>query len=255
MSLYAARSTVGFLLLAAIAAPGAADLRLERTRLLEGPGRNGEVFRRELSEVIFVGDSSARFDTGPHSFIVRSGDGKFLWLNHEARTYAEVSLPLKLEDLFTEQERECVRNFPRALTDAEATVRWTEEAREIEGWKTRKLRIEGRHHSGLRFEDERWVTHGLPVDLKAYHLLVRNRAALSTRTRGWVGELLAEGGYPVETTTTLHVRGHQHVDQRRLTTVEEVEPDGSRYLPPTTYAATEPRPPIDLQCVSGTSRQ
>ncbi len=244
-------STLAFLSLLAIAAPGSADLRLEGTRVFEAPGRDGEKFRREGVEVVFLGNAAARFDTGPHSYIVRSEDGKFLWLNHETRTYAEVSLPLKLEGFFTDQERDCVRNFPRALVDAEATVKWTEERREIEGLQTRKLRVEGRHESGLRFEDDRWMTHGLPVDLKPYHLLTRNRAALSTRTRGWVDELLAEGGYPVETTTIMHIGGGQHVDQRRLTSVEEVEPDSSRYLPPADYAGTEPRPPIDLHCVGG----
>ncbi len=251
MSLPVARSAVAILLLAAIPVPSAADLRLERIRTVERPGRSGEVLSREHSEVIFIGDSSARYDTGPHSFIVRADDGKFLWLNHEAKTYAEVSLPLKLEDLFTAQERDCVRDFPRALIDAEASVKWTEQVREIEGWQTRKLRIEGRHESGMRFEGDRWVTHGLPVDLGTYHLLVRSRAALSTRTRGWVGEMLAAGGYAVESTTIMHVRGHRHVDQRRLKTVGDVEADSSRYMPPDTYAATEPRPPIDLQCDSG----
>lgn len=247
-------SVVAFFSVLMTAAPGAADWRVEGTRVFEGPERDGEKFRRQSTEVIYVGDGSARYDSGPYSYILRSGDGKLFWLNHQTRTYAEVSLPLKLEELFTAQERDCVQSFPQALMDAEASVEWSDETREVEGWPTRKLHVAGRHVTGLRFEDDRWVTHGLPVDLKPYHLLMRNRAALSTRTRGWVDDLLAEGGFPLETTTTIRFGARQHVDQRRVTSVREVEVDDSRYLPPADYAATESRPPIDLQCVSGSPR-
>ena len=249
------RITVGPLLFAAMAVPSTADLRLERTRSIQMLDRDGEVdSSRERAEVVFIGESSARLDLGSESAIVRVDEGVFLWLDHGAKAYAELALPLKLEDLFTDEEKSCLRLYSQALLNADASVTLTDEHRVIGGWETRKLRVEGRHPRGFRFEEEKWITHSLPVDLGPYFQVIQNRAALSTVTRAWFGQFVAAGGYPVESTRTMGDPGRVRVVKQRLEAVNEVAADGSRYLPPAGYAPTLTRPPLDVQC-RGTPRQ
>jgi Domain of unknown function (DUF4412) len=242
---------LALLLLPATAASGATDLRLERRRLDQRFGEDAaeEKASRELLEVLFISARSARLDSGTTSAIVRVDDGVFLWIDHDAKAYAELTLPLRMEDLLTDEEQECVRHFPQALAIARASVIRTAEHRAIEGWETEKLRIEGQHPSGPQFEQDTWLTKDLPADLEPYHQLVRAQAALSLLWRGWIEQLIAAGGFPVESKATVRDRGSVRVSEKRLEKVEEVEFDASRYLPPAGYTPTLDRPPLDVACV------
>jgi len=93
------------------------------------------------------------------------------------------------------------------------------------------------------------MTHDLPVDLKPYLEIVRNRSALNPRNRGWIGEFLSPGGFPVQGTSTSSTgRGKLIVDQR-LVAVSEVDGDMARYAPPSGYAPSLERPPLGVACV------
>ncbi|MCP3963341.1 MAG: hypothetical protein GY719_36345 [bacterium] len=231
-------------------APSAADLRLERSGLLQWLDSDGKVSSsEERGEVVFVGESAARVDAGTGSAIARTDDGVFLWLDHEAKEYAELPLPLKLEDLLTDEERTCLKQIPWVLENAEATVRLTDESRVIDGRKTVRLRVEG-HLRDLQFERDTWITRDLSVDLGPYFQLIQNFGALSTLSRGWIGDVIAAQGYPVESTATRRARGRSRVAKLRLVAVSEVSPDTSRYLPPVGYSPSLKRPPVDLKCIT-----
>ena len=233
------------------AAPSAADLRLDRSRSIQMLDQDGNVGHSEQrTEVVFIGESSARVDFGSESAIVRLADGVYLWLDHEAEAYAEVALPLKLEDLLTLEEQECLRRFPQALENVEAAVTLTGERRMIDQRETRRLKVEGRHFSGFQIESDSWVTDSLSMDLGPYHQLVKSRAALSTASRGWIGEVIAVGGYSVESTATRRMRGRvRHVVKQRLETVNEVDTEETRYQAPAGYTHSLSRPPLDIGCL------
>jgi len=93
-----------------------ADLRLERSRSYRSLDLVGEVRSSgEVRDVVFVGEEASRWDTDAWSIIVRTADGVYLWLDHQAKAYAELDLPLKLEDLLTDFEKDCMTLATEAL--------------------------------------------------------------------------------------------------------------------------------------------
>ncbi|MEM7355778.1 MAG: hypothetical protein AAF657_33490 [Acidobacteriota bacterium] len=229
-------------------------MRIERVLKEESATPSGEVRINEREEVVWVGESSARLDARSASTIVRLADGVFVHLDHSAKAYVEVALPMKLEDFFSPQEKECLRQSPQALANTPATVKLTGEERLVEGRRARKLRTEWEHFMGLRFEQDKWLSDDLPIDVGPYLQLIRHRAALSSVTRGWIDQVVGAGGFPIESTTKLHSDRGTRTVRRRLASVTVVDADPSRYLPPPGYSPTLERPPLDLACV-GTPRQ
>ncbi len=246
---------LSLVLLAILALPATADMRLERLKFDEKIDSDGKSeSSRERTDVVFVGKNSVRLDTGSDSTIVRLDDGVYLYLDHAAKAYAEIALPLKLEDLLTKREKACLSQLPQALENTEAIVELTDERRMIDGREARRLRTAWRHFGGLEFEGDTWITHSLVVDLEPYWVMVRNRRAVSPVYRGWVDNVAEIGGYPVESTTTMRSDRGVKVARQRLVAVSEVKADKSRYLPPADYSPTLDRPPLDVACL-GTPTQ
>ncbi len=241
---------VAAVVLLGMAAPIKADLRLERMRTVEVLDRAGNVdSSRERTEMVFIGERSARLDLGPGSVIVRMDDGIYLWLDHPAKAYVEVTLPLTLESFLTDQEQQCFQQSSQSVVDVDATVTLTDERRVIDQRQARKLRVAGRHPIGFQIEREEWLTQSLSVDLAPYHQVLLYQGELSPASRGWKAEALAAGGYAVESTLTLRSRrGGVRVNKQRLVAVKEVPFEASRYHPPADYAPTLSRPPLDVAC-------
>ena len=230
----------------------AADLLIERTRTIQILDDAGQVdSSREWPDILYASDIGVRWDARSTSTIVRADGDTLVYVDHRAKSYAEVTLPLRLEDLLTIEETECLSHHPLVLVDAEAEVTLTGETRLIGQWKTTRLRVVGQHPFGLRIERDTWITHDLPVDLGPYLKMVQNMAALSTLSRAWFAEYLAAGGFPVESTTVRRYRGKARRLEQRLDSVTEVEVDPARYRPPAGYSPTLKRPPLDVACVSG----
>ncbi len=239
--------TVSLLLLFAVL-PGAADLRIERAGTAFDPDDEADT-RREWTDVLFVGAGGVRRDLPSFSTIVRAGADTYVHIDHQAKAYAEVTLPLKLEELLTETELECLRRQPFALADLAAEVTLTGESRLIGRWQTKRLRVLGRHPIGLAIEEDAWITHDLPVDLGLYLKMMQGKAALSPISRGWYPDFTAAGGFPVESTMIRRMHGNvRRRTERRLDSVTEVEPDPTRYRPPAGYSPTLRRPPLDVAC-------
>lgn len=240
---------LGTLMWAAGAEASTVELRVERKRSDESfNAASGEsIIKREQIEVLFISESAARLDTESVSIIVR--DDVFVWVDHDAKAYVEIILPLQMEDLLGSAEQDCFRSFPQAFDDAQASVTSTGEQTTLGRWKASQQRIEG-HLRKVRFEVDRWTTEDLPIDLGAYHLLVRSRAALSPLYRGWVEQLITKGGFLVRSKAILHGRGGVKVSEIHLKTIDQIEADESRYSPPHGYSQTLDRPPLDIACVS-----
>ena len=239
--------TILWLLLLGVS-PCAADLRIERTKIAVDPDSEDDA--REWPDVLFIGVDGVRRDLASTSVIVRSDADTYIHIDHDARAYVEVPLPLRLEDLLTEADATCLSRSPLALENLEAEVTLTAESRQVGRWKATRVRVRGRHSLGLELEEDLWITHDLPVDLSLYFKMARNTAALSPLSRAWYGDLVAANGFPLESTTTRRMRDRTWRWQRRLDSVTEVEPDPARYRPPAGYTPTLSRPPLDVACVS-----
>lgn len=226
------------------------DLRIERLQTDESFNLKGEMKRQEeRTQFVFLTEDSVRLDNGPTSIIVRLDDDVYIHLDHENKAYVELTLPLKLEVLLTEREKACMRQFPQAFLGPVATVTTTDERRTIAGYEARKVRVEWDNFVGLAFEEERWITKGLPRQAGLYSDLVRHRAALNPAYRSWIEEALAVGGYPLESKRTLRNSLGSQVVRQRFVSLTEVDPVEARYLPPADYSPSLERPPLDVACV------
>lgn len=245
------RSACCVLLLAVTATQSGGDIRLERTRTYRNLDSAGQVRSSgEARDVVFVGEGVARWDTDAWSVMVRTRTGVYLWLDHKAKAYAELSLPLELEDLLTDFEKDCVKSAPMALVDATAKVTWADEFRVIDGRKARRVTVEGVTSGGDAFSRDFWMTRDFAVDLEPYLEIVRNRSALNPMNRGWIEEFLSRGGFPAEGTSTVSVGGGQRIVEQRLISVDEVPAEAARYQPPAGYAPSLDRPPLGVACVT-----
>jgi hypothetical protein len=218
------RRTLLPLVLALLAAvPAAADTLLTikshvQGLTMAGPP-DGEI------RIWVAGDKLRRDDGDASSTILRLDRNKLYVVNHQDRTYSELSLPLDLQKLGASQD----------ILKTVVQVNPTNETRKIRSWNARKVEVDVSNAAGLKLDGTLWVSK----DVEAYATLNRmavSMAALQPGGANLARQLEQVGGFPVVQEAEVEMNGSRFKTREELVSVETKAAPAGLYEPPAGYA-------------------
>lgn len=207
---------------------------------------------KDMETQYWVGDHRLREDTPQHalSVIRRFDRRKLYFVDHRAKTYAEIDLPF--DPLKGADHRP---PKPAAAGDiaqgsqgpkAQMTVTLTDETRRIGSWNTRKVVVVSRHPKFGEATAVKWMSTEVGVDestLKRWQddAVVLPAGILDAELLESQRQLDAIPGYPVleETTSSLGPGETEYRWHKELVSAETKEPPAGTYDPPAGYTKVE----------------
>jgi hypothetical protein len=211
------------LLLFLLALPAAADTLLTikshvQGLTMAGPP-DGEI------RIWVAGDRLRRDDGDASSTILRLDRNKLYLVNHQDRTYSELSLPLDLQKLAAASQD---------LLKTVVQVNPTNQTKKIRSWKARKVEVDVSNAAGLKLDATLWVS----TDVEAYAALNRMVVSLAALQPG--GATLARqleqiGGFPVVQEAEVELNGSRFKTREELVSVETRTAPAELYEPPAGY--------------------
>jgi uncharacterized protein DUF4412 len=219
------------LLVAAVAGADTLLVAKSHTDPFSMMGRNQPA--KDLQIETWVGaDGVARSD-GETTIIVRTAEKKMYVVNHGAKSYSVIDLPVDFKKLLPAEMAPMAEQM-MGMMKMNATVTPTDERRQINGWNARKYLIAVTSAMGMNMNIESWTTKDLDVDVAALHEL---RASASSLQPGgdWARMLSEVEGYPVLQESTMTMRGMSVKSREELVSAETKAAPAGVYEPPAGY--------------------
>jgi|CXWL01.1.fsa_nt_gi hypothetical protein len=146
---------------------------------------------------VWLSAQKLRRDQGGSTTVVRLDRNKLYVINHGAKTYVELALPVNLPASVPEAQRASIEQLGQAM-QVTATVTATEERKTLgKDWKTRRYDVALSNKMGLAIDVVIWAGTVPGVDLGQFKILTRNLASLMPGDPKWVEELMKIDGVPV----------------------------------------------------------
>lgn len=193
-------------------------------------GRQQEA--RDDTYEIWIGEDRISRSDEQSRFVMRPGE--VVIVNHEARTYSVLEMPIDLTALLPpgmEKQME--------MWKVQAEVTPTDERRKIGDWTARRYDIEVTNPMGVAIRTEMWTTTELGIDLEAYHGMARQMLSLQPGADELVAEMSKIEGFPILQETTVDLAGSTVTTREELVSVEEKEPPADAYGVPEGYTESE----------------
>lgn len=216
------RRILPLLLFLFAAAPVAADTLLTIKSHVQGltmaGSPDGEI------RIWVAGDRLRRDDGDATSTILRLDRNRLYIVNHQDRTYSELSLPLDLQKLGASQD---------ALKTV-VQVKPSNETKKIRSWNARRVEVDVSNAAGLKLDGTLWVS----TDVEAYAALNRMAVSLAALQPGGANlarQLEEIGGFPVVQETDVEMNGSRFKTREELVSVETKAAPAGLYEPPAGY--------------------
>lgn len=186
---------------------------------------------------IWLGDGMISRDDG-NSRVISDGEKLYL-VDHGAKTYNVLDLPVNLAELLPEEMRGQLTEM-RKVASISAEVAPVEETREVGDWNAKRYDVTLSSGMGLAVEQVIWASPDVEVDASVYNELTRALASLQPGGGDWVSQLSAIDGFPVLRETTMKIGPDASVlTTEELVSVEEKEAPADTFKPPTDYEMKE----------------
>lgn len=217
------RRILPLLLFLLAAAPVAADTLLTIKSHVQGltmaGSPDGEI------RIWVAGDMLRRDDGDATSTILRLDRNKLYVVNHQDKTYSELSLPLDLQKLGASQD----------VLKTTVQVKPSNETKKIRSWSARRVEVGVSNAAGLKLDGTLWVSK----DVEGYAALNRmavSMAALQPGGANLARQLEEIGGFPVVQETDVEMNGSRFKTREELVSVETKAAPAGLYEPPAGYA-------------------
>lgn len=184
---------------------------------------------------IWVGENGVRRDDGPKSALLRTDRRKLYLLDHEAKTYSAVDLPVDLARLTPADQRATLAELI-AATKVQVALAKTAESRKVGGFAALRYNVAVTGGGKKIFDSTLWVSKDVPGFAQA-NGLAADLAALQPGSADWAAELERLPGYPVLQETVLEVTGAKVRSREELTAVESKPAPAGTYDLPEGYRA------------------
>lgn len=237
------RLVLALLLTLSTSAAGAETLLRFANRTEGAPGATAAP---ATESTVWLGNQRLRRDQGQASTVIRLDQKKLYVLNHGAKTYVEVALPVDLVAAVPEAQRASIAQLGQAM-QVSATVTPTEEHKTLgKDWKTRRYDVALSNKMGLAVDVVVWAGAVPGVDLSQFKTLTRHLASLMPGDAKWVEELMKIDGIPV--LREVAFRGAATKNREELVAVETKAAPAGTFEVPTDYRKVDFNP---LTAISG----
>lgn len=229
----------GLLALAAVAAgaPARADTYLRQavaSEAFELFGRLWPAGRDTLD--VWIGDGRLSVQGSMIGALCDFGAGRCLLLDHGARSYADLPLPLELSALLPGNDPPSA-TLRQLLGLFHPTARVTPSAEQgrVGPWEARRYDVEVESRL-LTLRGEVWTTEEAAIDLAQYETQRRALLGLSPTTAAAAEALCALPGVVVREEAVLEGLGGRMRLQRATLEIRAADPPPGIYAPPPSYA-------------------
>jgi len=174
-----------------------------------------------------------RSDQGETSFIVRLDTSSLLVLDHEAKTFSEIKLPVDVSSLIPP---EMAAGMAKMMTFT-ATVTPSDETKVIGKWKTRRFDIK-LSSPMLEMTSVVWVTKDVDFDIASFTSMGEQILRMQPGMAGIAEELRKIDGFQVrqDNVTKMTMGGNTEVrSSEEVVSVEDVPAPAGTYEPPADY--------------------
>jgi hypothetical protein len=188
---------------------------------------------------VWIAGDKVRHDEGSTSEIFRFDRGKLYLLDHAAKTYSEIDLPIDLHKLVPRGNDQLVAQLLQ-LKKVDVSLHPTAESKKIRDWTARKLEVELRSTQGMTVASAIWLSADVPV-YAAYNKMQASRETLRGNVE-WARRLVDLDGFPVLQEIVVHLLGTQFKSREELVSLQTADSPAGAYEIPAGYAAN----PYDL---------
>ncbi len=188
---------------------------------------------RDQSTTTWLGADRLRSDQGQTSFIVSLDTSTLLIVDHEAKTFSELKLPVDVASLMPP---EMAAGMQKMMTFT-AKVTPTDETKVIGKWKTRRFDIT-LSSPMLEMTSSVWTTKDVGFDIAAFTRMGEEILRMEPGMAGIAEELRKIDGFQIrqENVTKMTMGGNAEVrSSEEVVSVEDVSAPAGTYDPPADY--------------------
>jgi hypothetical protein len=189
---------------------------------------------RDSQVKVWIAGDKLRHDEGSTSEIFRFDRGKLYLLDHAARTYSEIALPIDLRRLVPAGNEQLVDQLVQ-MKKVDITLQPTAETRQIRDWTGKRLDVELRGREGMTVTNTVWLSAGIP-DSRVYNKMEASRETLQGNLE-WARRLEALEGFPVLQEIEVRMMGTRFKSREELVSALSQEPPPGIYEVPSGYTA------------------
>ncbi|MDZ4774016.1 MAG: DUF4412 domain-containing protein, partial [Planctomycetota bacterium] len=207
------------------------------------------------AELTWIGKDRLRVDVGNWSTIVRSDTKKLYQINHEARSYSVVDLPVDLKKYLTPEE---AKKFEEMSAQITVSVTPTTETKKIQDWTATKYTMTMTVPKRGTFTEQIWAANDVGFDSAAWFELASKRSQLQP-----VGALMAAEqkkivGFPLYIERTQTIGKNSFTGRDEVVSVECKDAPAGTFDLPQEYvekpfelidAAMKVRPPVEVEII------
>ena len=234
--------TIAFAAGLLLAAAAAADTRLELKSHTDAFQMMGQSQPAQDKTIRFwIADDRVLRDDGQSAFLYRADENKLYLIDHGAKSYTTLSLPVDVLALLPAESRAQMQGFLQQMA-MKATVTPTDERKEINGWSARRYDVHMENQMGMKVDATVWTTESVEADLDAFRGLYAAMGALQPGGASAVDELMKIRGIPVLSETTVAGMGGSFGSKEELVTAEQAAAPAGTYEVPAGYAEKQFNP-------------
>lgn len=187
---------------------------------------------QDLDITFWIGDQRAVRSDGKTSAILRLDQKKLYVVNHEAKTYSVLDLPIDIASYLPPEMKAQMDQMLEAMAMT-AKVEPTEERKEVNGWDAHLVHVTLSNQMGMTIDSQVWVTEDVEIDAGSFKEMTRALASLQPGAAAAAEELLKIDGVPVLVETEIKGMGGG------TTQTEELVSAATQKAPAGTYEVPE----------------
>lgn len=183
---------------------------------------------------MWVGSDRVRRDDEATTIILRLDQNKMYMVDHTAKTYSILDLPIDFKKLMPEGGEQMMEQMSQMMK-MDVTITPTEEKKTVGKWDARKVKVGLSNSMGMKVDTTMWVSKAVGVDSAIYTKMAASLASLQPGAMDWVKKMEQIDGFPVLQESTVSMAGTSFKTREELLSVEDKAPTAGAYDPPAGY--------------------
>lgn len=229
------RALFAFLILALPLAAGADTLYTMKshTDAIKMGGQSQPA--KDATIKVWAASDRLRRDDGDQTMIFRLDKNRLYMVDHEDKTYSEVSLPIDLRKMMPKGS-EAMADQIAAGMKVSVQVAPSDETKKVGQWNARRYDVTVQSAMGMRIATTMWVSKEIE-GFAGFNKMAGTMASLQPGSGEWVKQLEKIDGFPVLTESKVDALGAQFGTREELVSVETKAAPAGTYDPPVGYKA------------------
>lgn len=182
---------------------------------------------------IWAAGDRLRRDDGEQTMIFRLDKNRLYILDHEDKTYSEVTLPIDLRKMMPKGS-EAMADQIAAGMKVTVQVAPRDETRKVNQWNARRFDVTVQSAMGMKIATTMWVSKEIE-GFAGFNRMSGAMASLQPGSGEWAKQLEKIDGFPVLTESQVDALGAKFGTREELVSVETKAAPAGTYDPPAGY--------------------